>query len=292
MKLEFLASGSPDCPLIRLYDFDVPSATRLRELFQGLSMASLRTVALDTELGVEAIGGCHLRMLLGNRDTGVNQTAPLNFDFVLTSEGWAEVADLTEPFVERRISMSTINGSTKTGKFLFCSRQLAVGEVGRPKRWRLVMSAIGMLCQSTPSLTSILTVSSLGRRMVMTLKNSLIAVIFALTQVMWAQSAPGKAPASGPGRAQPRAEHHQDMMEMHKQEMEAMKADVEKIKASLAQMKANLLTIRERNELDRWRNNLDMWEVMVGHMDRMLKHMESVSPGSPSPTAPTENKPD
>jgi hypothetical protein len=29
--------------------------------------------------------------------------------------------------------MSTINGSTKTGKFLFCSRQLAVGEVGRVK---------------------------------------------------------------------------------------------------------------------------------------------------------------
>ena len=133
----------------------------------------------------------------------------------------------------------------------------------------------------------------------MKVKRFLLVVIFALTPVMWAQSAPVQAPASGPGRDQLRAEHRQEMMEMHQQEMEAMNADVEKIKSSLAQMKANLLTIRDRNEMDRWRNNIDMWDAMVDHMDRMLKRMESIGPGTMEPamgahppTAPTKKKPE
>ena len=125
----------------------------------------------------------------------------------------------------------------------------------------------------------------------MNVKRFLLVMIFALTPVMWTQSAV-QAPASGPDRGKLRAERRQDVMEMHKQEMEAMKADVDKMKSSLAQMKANLLTIRDRNEMDRWRNNVDMWEAMVGHMDRMLKRMESIGPGMGGPPpAPTEKKP-
>ena len=78
----------------------------------------------------------------------------------------------------------------------------------------------------------------------------LLALIFALTPVMWAQNAPAQEPP-GPVQAAARPEHRQHMMEMHKQEMEAMKADIEKLKSSLAEMKANILTIREPNELDR-----------------------------------------
>jgi len=61
-------------------------------------------------------------------------------------------------------------------------------------------------------------------------KSFLLVMIFALTPLMWAQSAPDQGPASGPGRGQLRAEHRQDMMEMHREETEAMKADVEKMK--------------------------------------------------------------
>jgi hypothetical protein len=113
----------------------------------------------------------------------------------------------------------------------------------------------------------------------MKVKSFLLVVIFALTPVMWAQSALAQEPAPGPGRGQSRAEHRQDMMDLHKQEMEEMKADVEKMKSSLEQMKANLLTIRDGNEMDRWRNNVDMWETMVGHMDRMLKHTRTLANG-------------
>jgi hypothetical protein len=152
-----------------------------------------------------------------------------------------------------------------------------------------------MLGQLTPCLTSILTATGLlEKEGAMRIKSFLVAMIFALTTMMWAQNAPVKVSGTSHSGGQLRAKHRQEMMEMHKQEMEAMKADVEKMKSSLAQMKANLLTIRERNELDRWRNNIDMWEVMVGHMDRMLKDMESMGPGmsGSSPAVPTEKKPE
>ena len=105
----------------------------------------------------------------------------------------------------------------------------------------------------------------------MKMKSFLFVIIFALTTMISAQTAPVKGSGSTHTGGQLRVEHQQEMIEMHKQEMEAMKADVKKMKSSLAQMKANLLTIRERNQLDRWRNNVDMWEAMVGHMDRCAK---------------------
>src|SRR5437867_3317880 len=37
MKLEFLADGSQDCPLIRLYDFDFEEAVSLRQIVASLS---------------------------------------------------------------------------------------------------------------------------------------------------------------------------------------------------------------------------------------------------------------
>ena len=57
----------------------------------------------------------------------------------------------------------------------------------------------------------------------MKMKTLLLAVIFTVNPLLWAQ-APQKPAPRNPARA----EHHQHMMEMHQEEMEAMKADVEK----------------------------------------------------------------
>jgi len=118
--------------------------------------------------------------------------------------------------------------------------------------------------------------------------NLLLVLMFSLTSLAWAQSAPPQAPPSstsgaqatsgGPG-SQMGAERRPKMMEMHKQHMQAMKADLEKVKASLDQMKANLTKISDPAEKERWQVNVDMWQVMVGHMEQMMKHMESMGPG-------------
>jgi hypothetical protein len=102
VKLEFLESGSPDCPPIPLYGFDIPSAFRLMALFGALADDSQQRIRLHDQSGVEAVQGCQLDLRVGTRDRGIKQTGPAIFDCVLTPEGWAEVAALTEPFCEAR----------------------------------------------------------------------------------------------------------------------------------------------------------------------------------------------
>ena len=100
MKMEFLASGSPDCPILRLFDFDRPQACRLREAVGELASGTVTAVDLD-EVGLaEPVGGCRLVLKVGRTDQGVVRGGPTQFFCVLTSEAWSNVEGLTEPFCE------------------------------------------------------------------------------------------------------------------------------------------------------------------------------------------------
>jgi hypothetical protein len=100
MKLEFLASGAPDLHLIRLFDFRMSEALRLREVFNRLATGSLMGTSLEEEVEIEAIGGCQLDLRVGRRDCGVLQTSPLGFECVLTADRWSDAAYLMDPFCE------------------------------------------------------------------------------------------------------------------------------------------------------------------------------------------------
>jgi hypothetical protein len=102
MKLEFLSEGSDDCPLIRLYGFDLAGALRLREAFRTLSDGSWQSIPLHEEWWIEPIGECHLDLGLGARDLGIVQRLPLRFECVLTAEAWMEMVNLTDPFCAHR----------------------------------------------------------------------------------------------------------------------------------------------------------------------------------------------
>jgi hypothetical protein len=98
MKLEFLAEGSDDCPLIRLYDFDITDAKRLREAFRALSDGSLQSIALHEEWWMQPLEDCQLSLRLGQRDLGVVQRLPMRFECVLMREGWLELMEKAAPF--------------------------------------------------------------------------------------------------------------------------------------------------------------------------------------------------
>lgn len=115
MKLEFLAEGSSDCPLIRLYDFDPIGAMRLREAFRTLSTGSRHSVPLHEEWWVEPIGECYLDLRLGARDLGIVQGLPLRFECVLTADAWADMASLVDPFCES-VSVSSSQWLNKDGE--------------------------------------------------------------------------------------------------------------------------------------------------------------------------------
>lgn len=98
MKLEYLAQGSPDCPLIRLYEFDTTGAKRLREAFRSLADGSRQDIPLHEEWWVESIAGCHLDLRLGERDLGVVERLPSKFECVETPDSWLEIAAKVDPF--------------------------------------------------------------------------------------------------------------------------------------------------------------------------------------------------
>ncbi len=100
MKLQFLPDGSPDCPLIRLYDFEAAAALRLKELFDCLAVGSRTSISLHEQNGIEPVDGCQLNLRVGKRDTGIVPKGPFTFECDLTPEGWADVALLIEPFCE------------------------------------------------------------------------------------------------------------------------------------------------------------------------------------------------
>ena len=98
MKLEFLESGSPDCPLIRLYEFNSKEAYDLRRIALQLAKGREQNVSLHEQPAVIPIGGYELTLHQGEKDKGVKQVAPLKFTWVLTKSGWLNVGGLIRPF--------------------------------------------------------------------------------------------------------------------------------------------------------------------------------------------------
>lgn len=100
MKLEYLADGSRDCPLIRLYEFNQSEAIQLRQLVRSLVMGDRQSVQLQNEAWAEPLGGCCLCLRRGGSDQGVRQVGTLNFECVLNSDGWSNVEGLLDPFCD------------------------------------------------------------------------------------------------------------------------------------------------------------------------------------------------
>lgn len=101
MKLEYLKTGSPDCPLIRLYDFSVGQASKLAAALSELVMGTRDEVAVHELEGVEVIANCQLTLRVGRWDQAVLQTGPpATFTCTLTAGRWEDVLGLMEPFCQ------------------------------------------------------------------------------------------------------------------------------------------------------------------------------------------------
>jgi hypothetical protein len=98
MKLEYLADGSLDCPLVRLYEFNQAEARALRSLVRSLVNGQCQSVALEGEEWAESVGGCRLTLRQGSRNLGVRELNPLNFECVLEPGGWSNVEGLLDVF--------------------------------------------------------------------------------------------------------------------------------------------------------------------------------------------------
>jgi hypothetical protein len=99
MKIEFLADGAEDCPLIRLYDYRVEEIEMLRQACRELSDGRIAEYRLHGQPWIDAINGCRFTWCRGKKNLGVRQRDG-GLDFVLqySDEGWRELEGLLEPF--------------------------------------------------------------------------------------------------------------------------------------------------------------------------------------------------
>lgn len=100
MKLEFVRAGSPDCPLLRLYDFDPAEARQLQHTVLRLVRKSDEKISLHQQPGIQPLEGCELTLLRADNVQGVRETAEGKFEWVYTIDGWLEVAGLIQPFCQ------------------------------------------------------------------------------------------------------------------------------------------------------------------------------------------------
>src|SRR5882724_10528938 len=100
MKLEFRASGSPDCPLIRLFACNGEEVSRLKILLRSMSSGSANNVAAPERPGFEQVNACRLYLRAGPSDQGLRTVAPGVFECVLTEYAWDTMAGLVEPLCE------------------------------------------------------------------------------------------------------------------------------------------------------------------------------------------------
>jgi hypothetical protein len=101
MKLDYLPEGSPDCPLIRLYEFTPAEAEQLRASVAALASGSNRRLEVHSLPGVEVVGRCRLTFTALTWNAGVVCKAPpVDFECGLTAGTWDNVAGLIEPFCQ------------------------------------------------------------------------------------------------------------------------------------------------------------------------------------------------
>jgi hypothetical protein len=100
MKLEFVREGSPDCPLLRFYDFDSAEARQLQHAVLRLVRKSDEMIALHEQPGIRTVAGCELTLLRADNVQGVRETAPGEFEWLYSIDGWLEVAGLIQPFCQ------------------------------------------------------------------------------------------------------------------------------------------------------------------------------------------------
>lgn len=98
MKMEYLPSGSPDCPLIRLYDFTQSEVGSVARDFTRLAAGEVMSVALHDQAHIQCVGGCRLTLKHSASDRGIQKIdAPIAFECELTTDGWQDVSDRARP---------------------------------------------------------------------------------------------------------------------------------------------------------------------------------------------------
>jgi hypothetical protein len=122
MRLEHLPDGSPDCPLIRLYDFTPAEARQLLATVAALASGTARRVEVHRLPFVEAVADCRLTLTVDPRDRAVCRRGPAGFECGFTPDTWDNVGGLIEPFAEGAAGFQWLAGPPGEAALLLSAR--------------------------------------------------------------------------------------------------------------------------------------------------------------------------
>jgi hypothetical protein len=99
MLLEYLPDGSPNGPLLRLYEFTPGEARQLHDRVAALAAGLSDRVDLHLLQWIKPIGDCRLTFFVRDWDQDVLRKAgPAEFECTFTPSTWDNVAGLIAPF--------------------------------------------------------------------------------------------------------------------------------------------------------------------------------------------------
>ena len=107
MRIEFIGSGSQDCPLVRMHRYSRAEIELLREACLDLAEGRRAEYVVSAQPWVE-VGGCELLWKVGESDrslSGMNRGLWMPkkgepFTVRYPAEEWLEVRDKLEPMLE------------------------------------------------------------------------------------------------------------------------------------------------------------------------------------------------
>ena len=120
MKIDYLESGSPDCPLVRIYGTSIPEFKALHSVSRQLSVGSVDRVAVEALSGYESTDGTSLIFSRSGISEGFIQTGK-KFELRITQAEWERIAYLIEPFLQRAGGYQWLWDTAKDRIFLLLS---------------------------------------------------------------------------------------------------------------------------------------------------------------------------
>ncbi len=99
MRLQYLPDGSPDCPLIRIFDFTPSEARQFASVLSDLAAERISRVGFHELPGVLSSDGCELVLCLCKWDSAVRRIGPKTFECGFTAGTWDNIAGLIKPFI-------------------------------------------------------------------------------------------------------------------------------------------------------------------------------------------------
>ena len=101
MILDFLPDRSNDCPILRIYDFDLVEAEAFVSEIEKMANGVFDSLPIHHLPFVDAIDGCLLTAMIGVRAEGVDMVTPLpdanSFAWIGSRDEWRHIIDLILP---------------------------------------------------------------------------------------------------------------------------------------------------------------------------------------------------